>query len=597
MEEDYNTIHRWLARVPDVASNRNGTGNPNSFGLDLVDGLPSLARPSTTRECIQTGISLEHGQISLQKPEPSFDRKPRHKTREDRYEYKGTSASKELSTAHKDKRKRRRSRKHTMNDVFHAPNVAPKRLTLRGSLNVGIFNKGKASSPLNPGKLPDSAFLETNFLAKRQHGSPSKSKSRNKRRKVGHDTPKKGASRQQKRPEYVFSEFLKEMEPESVNTEQLVPKQKGCDQPSDESRVDQKRSSGRSLGPDIHKEQTDAQSLRSFLVQSAEKHANDSRPATPYTWSDTSLRRPRHEIAPEIQLSDLLRVGLFPGREDDTSSNSNPENKYYSLDELKNMLDGRKEHWARTARTGSIAPMPPVIDSNYKLGTGAHKVRESSSSGDLIHPKRPQARHLDEDKTSLRQASSQASLSGPVSQTHDHDKVNSISPLERMKRPCFDLDDRQETQELQPDDIFFSNLDAAFLAIVDSETQTEMDSLGKTGIRHTSPTFGFEDIMTTAELNRAQISKESSESILLDARVGFEILYAPALDVHGHFNPKHRVTSFEEGQANYIPADNSQNELCDSIMMPRQALLYPTNTHCANLDPIPPKFWRQNRLY
>ncbi|KAJ5623295.1 hypothetical protein N7490_011900 [Penicillium lividum] len=597
MEEDYNTIHRWLAKVPDVDCTRNGTGNPNSFGLGLADGLPNLPQPSTTRECIQTGISLKHSQISLQKPDPSFDRKPRHKTREDRYEYKGTSTSKEQSTAHRDKRKRRRSRKHTMNDVFHAPNVARERLTLRGNLNVGIFNKGKASSPLNLCNVPDSAFSETKFPAKRQQNSPSKSKTRDKRQKAGHNTPKKGASRQQKRPVYVFSELPKELEPESVNTERLILKHKGCDQPSDESKVDQKRSSGRSLGPEIHREQTDARSIRSLLVHPTEKAANGSRNSTPYTWSDTSLGRPQHEIAQDIQLLKLLRVGLFPGREDDTSSNLNTDCTYYSLDELKGILDGRKKHWARTDRTRSIAAMPPVIDPHYELVTEAHKTRESSRSGDLIHPKKSQARSLDEDTTSLRQASSQASSSGPVSQTHDHHKVNPISPSERLKRSCFNLNDRQETQELQPDDIFFSNLDAAFLTIVDPKTQTEMDSLGMTGIWYTSPTFDSEDIMTTAELNRAQISNESSESVRFDAHVGDEILYSPAFDVHGHFDSRRRVTSFEKGLADYIPANNPQNELYDSIMMPRQAFLYPNNTHCANVDSIPPGFWRQNRLY
>lgn len=93
-----------------------------------------------------------------------YERRPRYKTREDRYDYKPNGPhSKEQSRKGKAKRLRR-GRKETMNDGFHASNVARERLTvslmswdyhdsltkfqLRKNTNVGIFNKGKASSPI-----------------------------------------------------------------------------------------------------------------------------------------------------------------------------------------------------------------------------------------------------------------------------------------------------------------------------------------------------------------------------------------------------------------------------------------------------------------
>ena len=62
-----------------------------------------------------TDINLEG--IS-KREDHGYERKPRHKTKEDRYEYKAP------------KRKSRPKRKHTINESFHAANVAQGRLTV-----------------------------------------------------------------------------------------------------------------------------------------------------------------------------------------------------------------------------------------------------------------------------------------------------------------------------------------------------------------------------------------------------------------------------------------------------------------------------------
>ena len=82
----------------------------------------------------------EHPRDQPPATEPSneYERKPRHRTRKDRYEYKTTgSPNKNPSNADKRKTNRqRRSRKQTINDVFHASNVARNRLTVRTDLGV-----------------------------------------------------------------------------------------------------------------------------------------------------------------------------------------------------------------------------------------------------------------------------------------------------------------------------------------------------------------------------------------------------------------------------------------------------------------------------
>ncbi|GKZ17147.1 hypothetical protein AbraIFM66951_006834 [Aspergillus brasiliensis] len=82
-----------------------------------------LARPSTCEERGRQG----------------YERRPRHRTRNDRYEYKV-------------KNKRSSERPFLMrranNDSFHAPNVPCERLTLNQRRKSGIFGRGKASSPV-----------------------------------------------------------------------------------------------------------------------------------------------------------------------------------------------------------------------------------------------------------------------------------------------------------------------------------------------------------------------------------------------------------------------------------------------------------------
>ena len=61
-----------------------------------------------------------------------YERQPRHKTKDDHYEYKGKMSHKKGGRVTKTKRRRstKRNRKHTVNDNFHASNVARDRLTV-----------------------------------------------------------------------------------------------------------------------------------------------------------------------------------------------------------------------------------------------------------------------------------------------------------------------------------------------------------------------------------------------------------------------------------------------------------------------------------
>jgi hypothetical protein len=66
-----------------------------------------------------------------------YERRPRHRTRPDRYEYKDPSRTECEKDSRKRERKRSKlKRKHTVNDDFHASNVARSRLTVRDRRNA-----------------------------------------------------------------------------------------------------------------------------------------------------------------------------------------------------------------------------------------------------------------------------------------------------------------------------------------------------------------------------------------------------------------------------------------------------------------------------
>ncbi|KAL2865816.1 uncharacterized protein BJX67DRAFT_156390 [Aspergillus lucknowensis] len=126
-------------------------------------GLESLQEPCLPARPRTKGTN---SYIS-RKEKNGYERIPRSKTKEDRYEYKRrTSRVKGQRCATSQRKKTPKpKRKHTVNEEFHAPNVPPTRLTLHSSRNLGIFNRGKRSSPIKT-RVLDHGFSEIDFLNK-----------------------------------------------------------------------------------------------------------------------------------------------------------------------------------------------------------------------------------------------------------------------------------------------------------------------------------------------------------------------------------------------------------------------------------------------
>ncbi|KAF2281299.1 uncharacterized protein EI97DRAFT_25754 [Westerdykella ornata] len=107
-----------------------------------------------------------------------YARRPRRKTRPERYEPKskhvkeqGAHASRHRNGESKQKKRKSRRKKSERPGMglvqsFHAKNVPQDRLTLKPREKLGLFNKGRVSSPVKGRGLPDLVFSEMKFLQK-----------------------------------------------------------------------------------------------------------------------------------------------------------------------------------------------------------------------------------------------------------------------------------------------------------------------------------------------------------------------------------------------------------------------------------------------
>ncbi|KAL8721756.1 MAG: hypothetical protein Q9181_007639 [Wetmoreana brouardii] len=145
-----------------LKSKGNAGAKKSQRGRQQSDGSASSRSPSITI-------------VSPDQPVKTYERRKRHKTREDRYELKQEgrrdksqrSGEKARDKPRKKKKRLQKSGSALMQD-FTAGNVKPERLTLKAATPLGLFGKGRASSPIKRKGLPDLTFSEINFLSHRR---------------------------------------------------------------------------------------------------------------------------------------------------------------------------------------------------------------------------------------------------------------------------------------------------------------------------------------------------------------------------------------------------------------------------------------------
>ncbi|GIK01311.1 hypothetical protein Aspvir_005344 [Aspergillus viridinutans] len=109
---------------------------------------------------------IEKRTISEKGSKGGYERKPRHKTKEDRYEYKGSNSRIQgKQSPIKTKKSSKQVRRHTINDNFHASNVPRDRLTVGELRHFPHFSRIRKL--VNRGRVPEKRFSETKFLSKK----------------------------------------------------------------------------------------------------------------------------------------------------------------------------------------------------------------------------------------------------------------------------------------------------------------------------------------------------------------------------------------------------------------------------------------------
>ncbi|PQE19979.1 ariadne RING finger protein [Rutstroemia sp. NJR-2017a BVV2] len=129
----------------------------------------SKRRKDETYQDVHSSIS---GPSQVQVDSKAFEKRARHKTREDKYEPKKKQSKKpnpEKPTRKRrekkgDKRKAARKASESLKDNFNSNKIGQERLTVRSTTGLGIFKNGRASSPAKRKGLLDLAFSEMNFL-------------------------------------------------------------------------------------------------------------------------------------------------------------------------------------------------------------------------------------------------------------------------------------------------------------------------------------------------------------------------------------------------------------------------------------------------
>ncbi|KAL8876586.1 MAG: hypothetical protein Q9198_005246, partial [Flavoplaca austrocitrina] len=109
---------------------------------------------------------------SPEKPAKSYERRSRHKTREDHYELRKDikiSKTKDPRSKARDRPKKKRKGVQkcgaALMQNFSAGNIETDRITLKATAPVGLFGKGRASSSIRRKGLPDLTFSEVKFLS------------------------------------------------------------------------------------------------------------------------------------------------------------------------------------------------------------------------------------------------------------------------------------------------------------------------------------------------------------------------------------------------------------------------------------------------
>lgn len=491
-------------------------------------------------------------------------------------------------------------------------------------MNMGIFRKGKASSPikLRDGKCVDPymdnsrprladhsqdadvAFSETQFIAKKDAATLGTGMWTVMDLTFGKSPMNKEQRLRPQASQYVFREPTKLVVAQtpavSYAGNQARPNQGDRrHSPNMKDAILSPQFAGSAAGGRSSKIRWKAQDIQSSLPVFVEGSSS----ATPHTWSISDRHRSQQSREVEDRLLKILHVGL-PQKPDDHDDLIQSNTQYCNTDDLRNLLESRKLYWHPETRhdhgrLDEVAKRNQTHSSIAMAHRTAHRparvARSQSDNSETFSTSRNRA--------GLKGTSPEQVFDCPQNHFHGQEGgfTEDVSPsLQRNYRACHesifaDLD-------IEEDDIFFKKLDKAFGAVFEPEVESSIPLPIRRNKSHWSILYKPIDgasVVSHILHNEYQPTADPVDALLCD-QPGLETLRTTGINHYPDLDNELSVLthgSFADSKHQSLPLTG--DILQRGLELPKLQTSNPFSTTA--YDPcnpsVPPGFWRQNRLY
>ncbi|EOA88902.1 hypothetical protein ACJQWK_05632 [Exserohilum turcicum] len=408
-------ISKWLddTEQPDFPSDSSTPAHPRRRATSDSSLLEPLAPKAPSRQHDarpQTASHARHAAPSECSNASRYARKPRRKTRPDRYEPNVHHRRRRNTSPKKPQHKSARSNKEKPGVVvqsFRAKNVSRDRLTLKPP-DLGLFSKGRASMAVRGRGLPDLVFSEMKFLHQHNHPKPPLQPDMPKKRKKEHIQTAEGeisafftseclapagqAGKGPSRQSSMHETERRRRDPLSM-TDAVVPTVELADQESSVA-VENRRPRHDSTGYVSWSESIRAPSTTPARLQADHDTArarHDPERYRPYASNVNreSSSKPPFAKQSADEVAERFRVSSLAPRSQVCRSQSCPQ---YSSSPRRLDLASQSEKPQSADAACLPSSMPPALP-NQRLSASRPNTRESGTSPNFDHKAHPHKQH------------------------------------------------------------------------------------------------------------------------------------------------------------------------------------------------------------
>lgn len=330
-------------------------------------------------------------------------------------------------------------------------------------------------------------------------------------------------------------------------------------------------------------------------IEHETKIPEESRSATPYTWSVTEDSGSHQSRALDAYLLSLLRVGLFSRRNSEEHNHAHSKSDCCDIEELARRLQDRKAHWeVETDVTHSSNRRRKDLDRDQQHQKPIQLPIQSSP----VNPMESMTGEPESKKTAKSLADQVYGNASTESVSGIHEPQSSAT----NQQAGFNSSDTHAVDSTS-DEEFFKMLDEAFHAIVSPETQLLNPS---------------ENIPQESEVSQYHVPSNPRELPGLDPESA-ALLTCDPVDVNSHGlhrtgKPRPSEPAVYDCAPGYLELGLEASSRGLNVAAldreilprssgtararhPRQPLSSPTANSHTIPSTIPAGFWRQNRLY